>query len=151
MAFDPWTAGMELVDTVVKRIWPDPTEQEKMKLEALKTTMASEMAIHATNQAEAQHPSLFVAGWRPFIGWMGGLGLGYAFLVQPLASWAAGVFGTQPLPTLDTSVLTTVVMTMLGFGGMRTYEKMQGVSRSAWGGLIDAAKNKEGKTSAPTE
>jgi hypothetical protein len=149
MAFDPWTAGMQLVDTVVSRIWPDPTEQEKMKLEALKTTMASEMAIHATNQAEARHPSLFVAGWRPFIGWMGGVGIGYAFLVQPLASWVAALSGAPALPALDTGVLTTIVMTMLGFGGMRTYEKMQGVSRSTWGGLINASKTQKGTTTAP--
>lgn len=148
MAFDPWTAGMDLVGKVIDRVWPDPTEAEKNKLEALRTVMASEMAIHATNQAEAQHPSMFVAGWRPFIGWMGGMGIGYAFLVQPLATWAATTFGFPALPSLDTGVLTTIVMTMLGFSGMRTYEKMQGVSRSTWGGLINAAK-KETTTSSP--
>jgi hypothetical protein len=112
MAVDPFSAGMTLADTVIKRIWADPSEAEKNKLEALSIAMASELAIHETNKTEAQHPSLFVAGWRPFIGWCGGLGVA--------------------LPVLDTGVLTTVVFTMLGMGGLRTYEKMQGTSRTTW-------------------
>lgn len=133
---DPFTAGLSLVDSVVSRIWPDATEEEKMKLEALKVSMASELAIHKTNQAEAQHPSLFVAGWRPFIGWCGGLGVAYSFIVQPFGSWLAAAKGLPALPLLDTSVLMSLVMTMLGFGGMRMYEGLKGVKRSNWTGKV---------------
>jgi hypothetical protein len=132
MSLDPFSAGMTLADTVIKRIWADPSEAEKNKLEALSIAMASELAIHETNKTEAQHPSLFVAGWRPFIGWCGGLGVAYAFIVQPFGSWVAAVLDQPALPVLDTGVLTTVVFTMLGMGGLRTYEKMQGTSRTTW-------------------
>ena len=125
MAIDPITAGIGLVDNIVTRIWPDATAQQKMELQAL-------LAVHATNTAEANHPSLFVAGWRPFLGWCGGIGMAYTFLIQPLGSWAAMVADQPALPVMDTSVLMTLVLTMLGMGGMRTFEALKGVKRSAW-------------------
>jgi hypothetical protein len=145
---DPFTAGFSLVDTLVKKFFPDAGEEDQRKLEAFKAALSSELAIHATNQAEAQHNSLFVAGWRPFIGWCGGAGVAYSFLIQPFGSWLAAVIDQPALPVLDTSVLMSLVMTMLGFGGYRTYEKMQGVSRNSWlptmKGLFNGSKE-EGK------
>jgi hypothetical protein len=64
---------------------------------------------------------------------MGGFGMGYSFIVQPMGSWLMAVLDQPALPVMDTSVLTTVVMTMLGMGGLRTYEKMQGTARTSWG------------------
>lgn len=125
MALDPITAGIGLVDSVVSRIWPDATEAQKLELQGL-------LAVHATNTAEAKSPHLFVAGWRPFIGWCSGTGVMYALLIQPFGSWVAAVLDQPALPVLDTSVLTTLVMTMLGFGGMRTIEGFKGIKRSAW-------------------
>jgi hypothetical protein len=125
MAVDPVTAGLTLVDSVVSRIWPDATEAQKLELQGL-------LAVHATNTAEAQSPHLFVAGWRPFIGWASGVGVVYALLIQPFGSWVAATSGQPPLPVLDTSVLTTLVMTMLGFGGLRTLEGLKGTKRSTW-------------------
>ncbi len=125
MALDPLTGIATLADSIITRIWPDATEEQKILLQG-------QLAVHATNTAEANNPHLFVSGWRPFLGWSGGLGMVYTFLIQPLGSWAAAVMDQPALPVLDTTVLTTLVMTMLGFGGMRTYEALKGVKRSAW-------------------
>ena len=72
----------------------------------------------------AQNPSIFVSGWRPFIGWVGGLGLAYQYVIRP---FAVG-FGWHDLPVLDSS-LNELVFSLLGMAGLRTYEKMQGVAR----------------------
>lgn len=83
------------------------------------------------NKAEAEHTSVFVAGWRPFIGWVGGLGLAFQFVVRPLLQWGMLVFGVAEdvpdLPRLDLSELITILGGMLGLGVMRTREKEKGV------------------------
>ena len=92
-------------------------------------TMADEHAQElakgqlAVNAVEAAHKSLFVAGWRPFVGWICGVGLLYNVLIsQILAIWFA-------VPTVDPSLLTPILMGMLGMGAMRSYEKTKGVQR----------------------
>ena len=74
------------------------------------------------NKQEAAHPSIFVAGWRPAIGWVGAIGLGYSFVIAPFIS----IFTT--VPELDTGSLMTLVLSMLGIGAQRTYEKVKGVA-----------------------
>ena len=83
------------------------------------------------NKIEAAHRSIFVAGWRPFIGWTCGAALAWHFLGHPLAEWANAVFGTPPAvpPLLDDSNLMELVLAMLGLSGLRTFEKVQGRSR----------------------
>lgn len=87
------------------------------------------------NKAEAQHKSIFVAGWRPGIGWICGLALGWNFLVQPIMVWVAFMAGTDlsGAPQLDTGELTTILLGMLGLGGLRTYEKRLGVASNNMG------------------
>jgi hypothetical protein len=70
-----------------------------------------------------------VAGWRPFYGWVGGVGFLYAVLLQPGLAWYASIHGMPAPPTLDTDLLWCVAGGMLGIGGLRTYEKRQGVSK----------------------
>lgn len=81
----------------------------------------------AVNQAEATNPNMFVAGWRPFCGWVAGTGLAVQFLIAPLATWIATLAG-HPItfPSLDMGTLLTLLLGMLGLGGMRTYEKVLG-------------------------
>jgi phenylpyruvate tautomerase PptA (4-oxalocrotonate tautomerase family) len=80
------------------------------------------------NKNEANHKSIFVAGWRPFIGWTCGLALLYHYLIQPIAVFAVAVYGTTiELPTFDMASLMTVLLGMLGLGGLRTFEKYKGV------------------------
>tara|TARA_R110000796_G_scaffold252285_2_gene385936 strand:- start:5130 stop:5507 length:378 start_codon:yes stop_codon:yes gene_type:complete len=75
------------------------------------------------NRAEAAHKSLFVAGWRPFIGWCCGLGLLYSVLLSPLLDiWFE-------MPVIDSSILMPTMTGMLGLGALRSYEKAKGVSR----------------------
>lgn len=88
----------------------------------------------AINQKEAEHGSIFVAGWRPAIGWICGAGLGWNFVLQPLITWVAFLIPGGPdlsgAPQLEIGELMTLLLGMLGLGGMRTYEKRLGVART---------------------
>ena len=89
------------------------------------------MAQVATNQAEAKHRSVFVAGWRPFVGWTCGVALAYHFVLAPLILFGVNVAGVEipELPAFDMDSLMTVLLGMLGLGGLRTYEKKQGITK----------------------
>ena len=81
------------------------------------------------NKVEAGHTSMFVAGWRPFTGWICASALAYHYIIQPLLTFILYSFGNEVvLPTFDMGTLTTVLLGMLGLGGMRSFEK---VKRSA--------------------
>ena len=96
-----------------------------------------ETAIHSANlaqievnKAEAAHKSIFVAGWRPSVGWVCSLAMLYHFILAPMIQFGFALGGIeQELPEFDFSQLSTVLMGMLGLGGLRTFEKMKGVSR----------------------
>ena len=89
------------------------------------------------NKVEAASSSLFVAGWRPAIGWIGAVALGYQFLLYPLLVWAWALLqarglvpgNLQPPPMLDTEALWVVLSGMLGIAGLRSVEKVKGVAR----------------------
>jgi len=85
-------------------------------------------AQNAVNAIEARHKSIFVAGWRPFIGWVCGFALLYEFILNPIAAWIITLSMDVPVypPVLDTTQLYTVLLGMLGLGGLRTYEKLKG-------------------------
>ena len=100
---------------------------EKELVDAANSVMLAQTEINA---AEAQHKSIFVAGWRPFIGWVCGVGIAWSMVVQPMAQWAMIAWGDgTELPTIDTSYLMELVTAMLGMSGLRTFEKMRGVAR----------------------
>ena len=81
------------------------------------------------NKVEAGHTSKFVSGWRPFTGWICATALGYHYILQPLQTFILYSFGNEmQLPVFDMTTLTTVLLGMLGLGGMRSFEK---VKRSA--------------------
>ena len=75
------------------------------------------------NELEAQHRSVFVAGWRPFIGWICGIALAYNFVIRDLFIWFAQPDEIPPALAMDH--LMTVLLGMLGLGGLRTYEKIK--------------------------
>ncbi len=75
------------------------------------------------NAVEAQHRTLFVAGWRPFIGWICGVALAYNFVIRDLFIWITQT--TEAPPALQMDHLMTVLLGMLGLGGLRTYEKIK--------------------------
>ena len=133
MALDPISAALDLGNTLITRIFPDPAQADQAKLELLKLQQSGELASMTAqtdiNKVEASNPSLFVSGWRPAIGWVCALALAYQYLLRPLLGTIAAIFGITlpPLPGLDDN-LWQLMMGMLGMGGLRTYEKTQGVA-----------------------
>lgn len=131
-----------VIEKLIDRI-PDPSarakaqeEIERMLVEAATKGMEGQIEV---NKAEAQHHSIFVAGWRPFIGWVCGVAFAYSFVLQPMGATIASVVGqfadiqidVSQLPTLDMGPLMTVLTGMLGLGTLRTYEKLKGVARTS--------------------
>jgi Holin of 3TMs, for gene-transfer release len=118
-----------LFDDVLKRVVPDQTERLKISAE-LQTTMATQefqaaMAQVAVNTEEAKKESLFVSGWRPFIGWTCGGAYAYHFVFQAFLKMVFAAFGHPiDLPTISISEMTPVMTGMLGLGVLRTYEKV---------------------------
>ena len=109
----------------------------KLKDKALDLQVVSgQLAI---NRAEAEHKSIFVAGWRPFIGWVGGCALAYKFIFYSLICWfwavarAKGWIGANiPIPPdVDASQLYPIILGLLGLGGMRSYEGIKGVKTNS--------------------
>jgi len=84
------------------------------------------------NELEAQSSSLFVSGWRPFVGWVCGVGIGFNFVVRPLINYLLLLFSpaTPVMASLEMGVLSTLITGMLGFGAIRTYEKIKGKHRN---------------------
>ena len=104
----------------------------KAKLEhEIKTELhKANMAQIEVNKIEAQSKHWFVAGWRPCVGWICAFALGYHFILQPFAIFAISLAGfSYDLPEFDMNSLMTILLGMLGLGGLRTYEKKQGVSK----------------------
>ena len=82
------------------------------------------------NKEEAKSRNVFIAGWRPFIGWTCGVALGYNYVIQPMATFGlAQIDYLVALPPLDLSEMMPVLLGMLGLGGLRTFEKFKGVSK----------------------
>ena len=133
MSLDPISAALDLGNTLISRIFPDPAQASQAKLELLKLQQSGDLATMTAqtdiNKEEAKSSSLFVSGWRPAIGWVCALALAYQYLIRPLSGTVAGIAGIviPPLPGLDDN-LWQLMMGMLGMGGLRTFEKVQGVA-----------------------
>lgn len=117
----------DLATTVVNKIWPDKSVQEREQLSAAVTLAVGQMDV---NKVEAANPSLFVSGWRPFIGWVCGSALTFHYIVRPLLPWLCAAFGkpVPAIPPLDLGDLITILLGMLGLGALRTREKEKGVA-----------------------
>lgn len=128
----------ELAGKVIDRVWADPNEAAKAKLELYKAEQAGELAeMQAAwssmkdqvdvNKIEAANASIFVAGWRPFVGWVCGAALAFKYIFLPFFIYIAALFGKiLNLPSTDFSDLITILLGLLGLGAMRTYEKVKG-------------------------
>jgi Holin of 3TMs, for gene-transfer release len=134
MSLDPISAVLDIGSKIIERVWPDPVQAANAKLELLKLQQSGELAQIAgqlsINQVEASSSSVWVSGWRPFCGWIGGAGLGYAAIVEPISRFFASVVFdyTGTFPILDTTITMQVLFGMLGLGVMRSYDKKQGTS-----------------------
>lgn len=130
--FDPITAVANVVNTVLDRVLPNKEANDAAKLQLAQMQLQGDLA-QITGQldidkAEAASNSTFVAGWRPFIGWACGSALVSDMIVRPIFTWLASLFhaSMQSFPTLDLSQLMPLMITMLGMGAMRSYDKTQG-------------------------
>lgn len=128
--------GKDLVD----RLIPDPAAKaealqklaelnqtgELAKLASVTDLMKGQLAVNA---AEAASGSLFVAGWRPLVGWVCGAGLASQYVIGPLFTWATNLANhPTPYPVLDLSTMMPLLVGMLGFGYMRTMDKKNGTN-----------------------
>lgn len=132
----------EAVAKIVGLFKVDPTValQKQVELQEIQLQLQSKLQdqIQAqlqgqldTNKQEAASQKIFIAGWRPFIGWICGSGLGIQFIVNPIVTWIAAL-AKHPVafPSLDLGTLMTLLFGMLGLGAMRTYEKTNGAPGS---------------------
>lgn len=139
MSLDPLTAGLDLAGTIINKIWPNPADQaealhrlEELKqkgdlaeLNAFVVQLTGQMDI---NKTEAAHPSVFVAGWRPFVGWVCGVSLGYVGLIDPFLRFVARVSGYDgEFPMIDTWLTLQILGGMLGLSHFRSIDKSKGV------------------------
>jgi len=129
---DAIAAGANLITKILDKVAPDADEAEKNKLTLALTEMQNEYAATLkqidVDNTEAANPHWFVAGWRPFIGWVSGLGIGYQVLLSPILNGILGTFGIPaPFPLVDTSLLQTLIGGMLGLGLARSYDKSKGI------------------------
>ncbi|GAB3190795.1 holin family protein [Hydrogenophaga aquatica] len=135
---------IETVGKVADSLFTSDEERAKLKIEAMRAETEAYRAetdrMHGQldiNKEEAKHASVFVAGWRPAVGWVSVSALAYQFVLYPLLVWAwngmqalGWIAGTlTPPPLLDVEALMVLVTGMLGIAGARTWEKFKGVAR----------------------
>lgn len=123
-----------IFNTIIDRAIPDKNAAAKAKVELetklLEAATAANQAQLDINKEEAGHRSIFVAGWRPGIGWVCAAALAYQFVLAPLGLWVAGIAGETipPPPALD-DMLWELLAGMLGLAGLRTFEKSRGLTK----------------------
>lgn len=125
-----------LINKILDSVLPDSSEakfklaelSQKGELTALDGDIKIALGQIGVNTEEAKNINWFIAGWRPAVGWICTVGLGYQFLLQPILTWISFCFFHLPgPPNLDGSTLLSLLMGLLGLGGLRTYEKLNEV------------------------
>ena len=119
---------IEAVGNIVDQLFT--SEEEKLDKQAVleRIRQKPDLAQAEINKVEAGHRSIFVAGWRPFIGWVCGFALAYSFILRDLAVWTINSFAPHIVapPALHLEHLISIVLALLGLGGLRSFEKMKG-------------------------
>lgn len=131
MALDPITAISDLIKTGLDKFFPDANVELKGKLEQAAAQISNDVQLTLgqleINKVEAGSPHWFVAGGRPAAIWVGVLSLLYSGVGVSFLSWIALCFGLPVLPPFTDSTANTILMGLLGLGGLRTAEKLKGV------------------------
>ena len=127
-------AIIPIIGSVLDKIIPDNNAKEQAKQQIERALIDNAAQINLTqaetNKVEASHRSVFVSGWRPFLGWCSGLGFAWVFVVSPVAQWVLALQGINlVLPQLQTDVLMELTLAMLGLAGLRTWEKSKGLTK----------------------
>jgi hypothetical protein len=130
-----WTALIGPVAGLLDKFIEDKDQKNQLahEIATMSEKHAQELAKGQieVNKAEASHRSPLVAGWRPFIGWVCGIALAWHFVLSPVIIFVAAWFNVvlPALPEFDMGSLMTVLMGMLGLGGLRTFEKTKGLTK----------------------
>lgn len=123
----------EIGKTLLERFVPDPEKKAQAEMELIRMAADGELkqviAQLEINAREAAHPSVFVAGGRPFFMWVGGFAFAYATIIQPMLAWYGAAKGWPAPPDINSDLLWVVITGLLGIGGLRTFEKVQRVSK----------------------
>ena len=115
----------EGVANVVDKFMETPDEKRAAEIVMTKLNQNSDKWQTEINKIEAGHRSLFVAGWRPAIGWICAFGLAWGWILAPLIQF---LWPSNDMPTIETGQAIALVMAMLGVGGLRSYEKKMGIT-----------------------
>jgi len=119
-------AVSDLANTVIGKIWPDKTEAEKQQLAAAVMVVQGQLDI---NKVEAANPSVFVSGWRPFVGWVCGTACAWNWIGLSVVKTACVILGYSVILTpANLSEMMPVLLGLLGLGTLRTVEKINGVA-----------------------
>ena len=118
--------NLDIVGKLIDKVTDNVDRFTLAKEEKAKLITEINKAQLEVNKVEAGHTSRFVSGWRPFTGWICATAMAYHFILQPLLTFVLYTFGNEiVLPTFDMTTLTTVLLGMLGLGGMRSFEKVK--------------------------
>lgn len=121
---------IEPVSHILDKLIADKDLKTKLQHELNQELHKANIAQLEVNKVEANHRNVFVAGWRPFCGWICASALGYHFIIEPILTFAFAIYGLEVnAPQFDMSSLLTVLMGMLGLGGLRTFEKNKGLTK----------------------
>jgi|TARA_R100000426_G_scaffold32722_1_gene26801 hypothetical protein len=121
---------LKTVGTVIDDLHFSGEEKEKLKLQMKEIDAKLKEKQLDINKAEASHRSIFVSGWRPFLGWISGLSIGYVYLFQPMLDMILQMFDIKvDWVVLDLGQLMPLVLGMLGLGGLRSFEKSRGLTK----------------------
>ena len=123
-------AVVGVVDNVLDKFVEDKDLRAKLNHELKTQVQQANLGQIAVNKEQARHPSIFVAGARPAIMWICAFGLGWQFVFQPICTWAMVIWTPWlTVPVLPTEGLLTLTLSLLGLGGMRSFEKTKGIQR----------------------
>jgi len=116
---------------VLDKFVEDKDLKRKLESELKSQIISLDLAQAQTNLEQAKHSSVFIAGARPAIMWICAFGLGWQFVFQPVAAWIIIVSGSDMmLPVFETEGLMPLTLSLLGLGGMRSFEKYKGIQRN---------------------
>ena len=122
--------GIKAIGNIVDEVFTSEDERNQAKISIQKIEARLKEKQMDINAVEAGHRSIFIAGWRPALGGISALSVGYVYLFQPFIVMGLKIAGSDvELPTLDLSQLMPLILGMLGLGGLRTFEKAKGVSK----------------------
>lgn len=127
---DAAASPIQAVGNIIDGLFTSDGEKLDKQAVLARIAQAPQLIQSEINKVEAAHRSIFVAGWRPFIGWVCGAAIGWTYLGVPVVGFLAALTGKviQP-PPVDTSILFELVLAMLGLGGLRTFEKVKGATK----------------------